>query len=283
MVKPSKKREVIKSLRSKYKASLEGCCSVVNLTVRSWYNKSVRNDTEVIKALKVEIEKKPNRGFDYLYCRLVKQGYTWSRNKVLRIYREQGLVRRPKAHKRFPDELRKPLAKQHSLNEVWSIDFMSDNLMDGRSVRVLNIIDDCNRECLLAKGSLSYSAERLVRELDQVIETNGTPVFIRTDNGPEFHSNLYKRWCKQNNISRVYSQPGKPMQNGFIERFNRTFREDVLDLNLFMSLSQLNILAEKFTEDYNMNHPHKSLDRKSPKEFRKRKKPLRKKREIFKL
>ena len=264
MVKPSKKREVIQYLLSNFKASIEGCCSVVNLTVRSWYNKSVKDDTEVISAINEVIDLKPNRGFDYIYNRLVKKGYKWSRNKVLRVYREQGLVRRPKRRKRLPEELRKPLEQQKTLNEVWSMDFMSDNLMDGRSMRVLNIIDDCNRECLLAKGSLSFSAQRLVRELNHMGETYGTPEFIRTDNGPEFHSKAYKEWCKENNITRIYSEPGRPMQNGYIERFNRTFREDVLDLSLFMNLTQFNILADEFKAYYNQNHPHKSLERKSP-------------------
>ena len=269
MVKPSKKREVIQYLRSNFKASLEGCCSVVNLTVRSWYNKSVKDDSDVIAAITRIVGQKPNRGFDYIYNRLKKK-YKWSRNKVLRVYREQGLVRRPKVRKRLPEELRKPLEQQKALNKIWSMDFMSDNLMDGRSMRVLNMIDDCNRECLLAKGSLSFSAQRLVRELKQVVETYGAPEYIRTDNGPEFHSNLYKNWCKDNNITRIYSEPGRPMQNGYIERFNRTFREDVLDLNLFMNLEQFNVLADVFKEDYNQNHPHKSLQRKSPIEYAKR-------------
>ena len=268
------KREVISYLIKTYKASIEGCCSIVQLSARSWYNKLKKNDFEVIRALRKEIGEKPNRGFDYLYHRLRKQGYKWSRNKVLRIYREQGLVRRPKASKRLPEALRKPLAQQSKLNEIWSMDFMSDNLMDGRSFRVLNIIDDCNRECLLAKGSISYPAQRVVRELEYLKEIFGLPKFIRTDNGPEFISKEYKKWCKTNNVTRTYSEPGRPMQNGYIERFNRTFREDVLDLNLFINTNQFNVIADTFKDEYNLNHPHKSFDRKSPYEFARRTKYL---------
>lgn len=272
MVKPSKKREVIKYLRDNYKASIEGCCSIVKLSRRSWYNQPKKDDTEVLDALNGEIKKKPNRGFDYLFNRLIKEGYKWSRNKVLRVYRENGLVRRAKKRKRLPDGLRKPLMQQDQLNEVWSMDFMSDGLMDGRSIRVLNIIDDCNRECIVSKGSLSYPSERVVRELEELKEIYGVPQSIRTDNGPEFISKAYKVWCKKNNVMRIYSEPGRPMQNGYVERFNRTFREDVLDANLFINIAHVNILAEEFKVEYNKNHPHKSLGRKSPIEFAERSK-----------
>lgn len=150
------------------------------------------------------------------------------------------------------------------------MDFMSDNLADGRSFRVLNVIDDHNRESLNNKGSISFPSRRVLRELEELIEYYGKPKFIRTDNGPEFRSNEYKKWFERHGIERVYSEPGKPMQNGYIERFNRTFREDVLDAYLFSSISQFQIIADKWCEDYNDNHPHGSLGRKSPREYGKR-------------
>ena len=159
-------------------------------------------------------------------------------------------------------------------NETWSMDFMSDSLSDGRTFRVINIIDDCNRECLKNKGSISYPSQSVIRELEQIGEEIGLPKYIRTDNGPEFTSKDYRQWCEKHKITRVYSEPGKPMQNGFVERFNRTFREDILDAYLFSSISQFNVLAEKWMEDYNNTHPHKSLGNKSPREYAQRSYPI---------
>lgn len=151
---------------------------------------------------------------------------------------------------------------------------MSDSFDDGRKFRVLNVIDDYNRECLLCKGSISFPSQRVIRHLNELIEYYGKPKYIRTDNGPEFTSEDYKKWCKIQGIERVYSEPGKPMQNGYVERFNRTFREDVLDAYMFSSISQFDIVANKWSDDYNDNHPHHSLGKQSPREFGKRRQYL---------
>ncbi|HKK88678.1 MAG TPA: IS3 family transposase [Saprospiraceae bacterium] len=261
---------MIGKLKEQFGCALELCCDVVSYSRSSWYYKSRKDDTALISALRDLADDQPNRGFDNYYNRLKREGHTWSRNKVLRVYRELGLVRRPKRRKRLPEEQRKPLNEPAQLNEVWSMDFMTDSLEDGRAIRVLNIIDDCNRECLMSKCSISYPSERVIRELEMLAEQVGYPKHIRTDNGPEFQSRTYKAWCQSKGIQVVYSEPGKPMQNGYVERFNRTFREDVLDAYLFNSISQVNVIAEKWKEEYNNKHPHKSLGRMSPREYRKR-------------
>ena len=144
---------------------------------------------------------------------------------------------------------------------------MSDSLEDERIYRVLNIIDDCNRECLCAQGSISYPTLRVLRRLQELKEELGAPRYIRTGNGPEFISKDYINWCEQHNIQRVYSESDRHMQNGYVERFNRTFREDVLDAYLFSSLRQFNVLAEKWKESYNQYHPHKSLKNQSLRDY----------------
>ena len=237
------------------------------------YYSSKLDDNEVIAQLKILVEELPTRGFDEYYYRLRQEGFKWNRKRVLRVYRQMGLVRRKKPRKQLPEGVRQPLHKTSRLNEVWSMDFMSDCLIDGRKFRVLNVMDDYNRECLLGKGSLTYPAQRVTRELEELIEQFGKPEAIRTDNGPEFISAHYRNWCKQTGIRMIYSNPGKPMQNGYIERFNRTFREDVLDAYLFSSISQFNMIAEMKIMDYNTKHPHKSLGRKTPCQFAKRPQP----------
>ena len=267
MVKPSVKRVVIKHLSKTYKAGLKRIASIVGYSRSSCYYQSKIDDSEVIEKFSELIEKKPNRGFDYYYRRSRREGCKWSRDRMLRVYRAEGLVRRQKKRRKLPEGLRKPLYQPSTVNEVWSMDFMSDSLSDGRAFRVLNVIDDCSRECLLGQGSISFPSRRVIRHLEELIEYYGKPKYIRTDNGPEFISHEYKEWCRHHDIRRVYSEPGKPMQNGYVERFNRTFREDILDAYLFSSVSQFQVIADKIIEDYNDNHPHESLGGKSPREF----------------
>ena len=267
MVKPSAKRTAIEYLKEHYKAGMKRISGVLGLSRSAYYYQSKLDDTEVIKKLDELVKIKPNRGIDYYYRRSRREGCVWSRDRMLRVYREQGLVRRPKRRRRLPEELRKPLYQPPHMNEVWSMDFMSDSLSDGRAFRVLNVIDDYSRECLISEGSLSFPSERVIGQLEESIEIFGKPKYIRTDNGPEFTSLAYKRWCEEKGIIRIYSEPGKPMQNGYIERFNRTFREDVLDAHLFSSIRQFQIISDLWRTDYNDNHPHSSLGGKSPKEF----------------
>lgn len=174
---------------------------------------------------------------------------------------------RRKRKRRLPTRVKQPLILPKKLNETWSMDFMSDALGDGRRVRILNIIDDCNREALALEPGISLPAQRVVRVLSQLEEEIGLPKVIRVDNGPEFISKHFQFWCKKKQIKIQYIQAGRPMQNGYIERFNRFFREDILDAYWFEDLEQLRILAEKWRVDYNYNHPHKSLGGLAPCQF----------------
>ena len=274
MVKPSLKKKVVKYLREKYKVGLKKCCELVGMSRSSWYYESRMDDKEVIDKLNKMVESHPNRGFDNYFNRIRKEGLKWARSRVLRVYREMGLVRRPKRRRKLPDSERKPLYQPSRLNEVWSMDFMHDQLSDGRNIRILNIVDDYNRECLLNKGQLSFSSSRMIIYLNRLEQELGLPKYIRTDNGPEFRSKKYEEWAEEKQVTIVRTEPGKPMQNGFIERFNRTFREDILDAYMFRSIQQFNDIAGRWKEDYNNTHPHGSLDRKSPREYGKRVKIL---------
>lgn len=143
---------------------------------------------------------------------------------------------------------------------------MSDALSDGRRIRVLNILDDYNREVVAIEAGLSIPAERVVRVLKRIGEERGLPQKIRVDNGPEFLAYAFQQFCKDR-IQIQYIQAGKPTQNAYIERLNRLYREDVLDAYLFEDLEELSILSEDWRIDYNKNHPHKSLGRMSPEAY----------------
>ena len=274
MVKSSVRKATCQYLRKKYKVSVNNICAVFRATRNIWYHTSKLDDSEIIEKLQACVEKHPNRGFDNYYKRIRREGYKWSRNRVLRVYRELGLVRRPKKRKRLPEALRRPLKSVKEINETWSMDFMSDSFDDGRTMRVLNVIDDYNRESLAIVGSLTMPSARVIRVLEQLEEEMGLPKYIRTDNGPEFISKEYREWCKMKGVIPVYASPGTPTENAYVERFNRLFREDILDAYLFRNIKQFEIVAEKWQYDYNNYHPHSSLEDKSPIEFSNRRQPL---------
>lgn len=175
-----------------------------------------------------------------------------------------GLNLRRKHKKRLPERVKEPLEEPEKVNQVWSMDFMSDSLTTGRKIRIFNIVDDFNREALAIEVDYSFPSERVARVMDEIIEWRGKPKFVRVDNGPEFISNCFVEFCKKHTIEIKYIQPGRPMQNAYVERFNRLFREDILDAYLFDNIGQVKILAERFYEDYNKNHPHESLGGISP-------------------
>lgn len=229
-----------------------------------FYYRSLKDDEPLITKLLELSEKYPTRGFDNYYGKIRNEGLMWNRKRVLRVYRSLNLKMRRKKKRRLPSRDKKELETPSKLNETWSIDFMSDALTTGRRFRVLNVIDDHNREALITEAYYSIPATRLINSLKQLIRERGKPKTIRTDNGPEFISKAFVRFCNERQIELHYIQPGKPAQNAYIERFNRTFREDVLDAYLFETIEQVNMEAYHWQIDYNANHPHKALKGLSP-------------------
>jgi len=167
--------------------------------------------------------------------------------------------------------VREPLIIPQSLNETWSMDFMCDTLENGRRFRILNVIDDYNREALIVKPQLIFPSELVINALNDLVFYRGKPTQIRVDNGSEFLSNAFVNWCKENAVRIIYIQPGKPVQNALIERFNRLYREDVLDAYIFEDIHQVKDISKQWQEDYNNNHPHGSLKGKSPIQYAKMK------------
>jgi putative transposase len=175
------------------------------------------------------------------------------------------LKRKPK--KRLPARTAQALAVPGRANQTWSLDFMSDALANGRAFRTLNVIDDYNREALWIEVDTSLPAERVVRVLEQLLFWRGKPTQIRMDNGPELISRRLESWAKDKHIDLLHIQPGKPAQNAYIERFNRTYREDVLDAYLFDDLEEVRTITERWLEDYNTIRPHQALQGLPPRQF----------------
>ena len=201
-----------------------------------------------------------NWGFKlcFLYLRNVK-GYTWNHKRVYRIYCELELNLRIKPRKRLKREKLEPLAVPHIPNHTWSMDFMHDQLEDGRTVRLFNVIDDFNREGLGIEIDFSLPAERVIRVLEQIIEWRGCPQVIRCDNGPEYISSRLQAWAQNKGIGLHYIQPGKPQQNAYIERYNRTVRYDWLNHYLFASLAEIQDFATSWLWSYNNERPHMGI------------------------
>lgn len=235
-----------------------------------WYYVPKKDDSVIEQKLQELAEHLPHRGIDTYYGRLKNEGCTWGRNRVLRVYRNLGLTLRRKRKRRVPSGLKAPLTLPIQSNVIWSMDFMHDVLDSGRKFRVLNIIDDFNREALAVESEYSFPSVKVIQVMERLIEFQGKPDAIRTDNGSEFIAGVFKAWCKEQEIDIKYIQPGKPMQNAYIERFNRHYREDVLDAYLFENIKDVRKISEKWRKDYNQYHPHKSLMGMSPVQFKMR-------------
>lgn len=209
----------------------------------------------------------PRYGFGKMYNKLRLLGYKWNHKKVYRAYCELKLALRIKKRKRLPNRDPEKLAQPISPNICWSIDFMSDSLRNGRKFRTFNVIDDFNRECLGIKADYSISSKKVVCFLQDIAINKGYPKKIRLDNGPEMISKNLKNWTVENNILLDFIEPGTPSQNAYIERFNRTFREEVLDLYCFRDLDEIRTIIEHWVEDYNYARPHEALNNFSPMRF----------------
>ncbi len=250
------------------KLSVRRACKLVSLA-RSvmMYRKVPKDDSSLIEALHQLVEKHPTIGFWKCYYRLRRKGFDCNHKRLYRVYTMLRLNVRRKAKHRIPQRIKEPLEVPATINQGWSMDFMCDSLVDGRRFRLLNIIDDYNRESLAIEIDTSLPALRVIRTLQQLIERRTKPQVIRVDNGPEFISDKLQQWCDDQQIRLQFIQPGRPVQNAFVERNNGSLRKELLDAYLFYSLHEVRQMAEEWRQDYNCERPHESLGFVPPLEF----------------
>lgn len=201
---------------------------------------------------------------------LEREGIRVNHKRLHRLYREEGLVLRRKRRQRASTATRAPLITPKGAGERYSMDFTSDSLATGRSFRTLNIVDDYTRECLAIEVDTSLPGERVVRVLDRLVESGHKPAVIVLDNGPEFAGRVVDTWAVHNKVQLRFIDPGKPIQNAYIESFNARLRDECLNQHWFVSLDQARAVIEGWREDYNRKRPHSSLDNQTPEEFARR-------------
>jgi len=262
VVKPSQRHEMAQEAvdRRGLSIRLVCCIFVVSETCYRYQPKLSRENEQIADWLIRLTQHQRNWGFGlcFLYLRNVK-GYPWNHKRVYRIYRELELNLRIKPKKRLVREKPKPLEVPAHMNDCWSMDFMHDQLSDGRCYRLFNVIDDFNREGLTIDIGFSLPAERVRRALDQTIEWRGKPRQIRCDNGPEYISAVLATWAEDRGIELCFIQPGNPQQNAYVERYNRTVRYDWLNQYLFDSITEVQEYATRWLWTYNNERPNMGL------------------------
>lgn len=249
--------------------SLRQACLLFCISSSVFYYQPKRKsgDDHIVRELSVLADAHSTWGFWMMFHRLRKLEFAWNHKRVYRIYKQMRLNLRCKRKKRLPSRVKEPLVRPIRPNITWSMDFMHDTLRCGKTVRSLNIIDDFNREALSLTIDTSLPSKRVVRELNKLVEWRGKPEKIRVDNGPEFIAQTLKDWCVENDVELGNIQPGKPTQNSLVERFNRTFRQEVLDCYLFESTKQMRAYAQGWMWMYNNERPHSGLEWLTPREF----------------
>ena len=270
-LRPSERREAVDYLVAERGVSIQRACQALRVPRSHWYRPRpdpLARDREVIDALLTVTDEHRSWGFQKSYDRLRLDGQRWNHKRVYRVYCQLGLNQKRRTKKRRLIREPQSLATPMAMNAVWAIDFMSDALYVGRRFRTLNVLDEGMREGLTIEIDTSLPGARVVRTLERVCDWRGFPQSIRCDNGPEFTSEVFVDWCQRMKIAIRYIQPGKPNQNAYIERFNRTYREEVLNSYLFEDLDDVREITNDWLIGYNEQRPHDALGGLPPAIFR---------------
>jgi len=255
--------------------SIRRCSLVLGIRRQSYYRRKQGHRPEELDMVIADLLHQVTKrfvawGFWMVFHFLRRQGHPWNHKRVYRIWKAQALhLRTPPKRSRIKRKYLDLLAPER-INEGWAMDFLSDWVVGsgGQKVRIINIMDECSRKALWTEAHTSISAKTLVEVLDKVVEWRGLPSYIRCDNGPEFISQKLEDWAK-GKVEIRFIQPGKPSQNGLIERLNGTLRRECLKLEWFQSIPKLNEQLQQWWQDYNTIRPHSSIGYKTPDEMEK--------------
>jgi putative transposase len=231
------------------------------------YQTTRADDVALRERMKAIAHERRRFGYRRLHVLLKREGFMINHKRLFRLYREERLTVRRRGGRKRAMGTRRPMTIPMRPNDRWSLDFVSDQLTDGRRFRILAIVDDCTRECLALVADTSLSGIRVARELDRLIAERGKPRMIVSDNGSEFTSNAILAWADKTKVEWHYIAPGKPMQNAFIESFNGRLRDEFLNETLFSSLARARIALAMWRADYNDSRPHSKIGWQTPSAF----------------
>ncbi|OEU68681.1 MAG: transposase [Desulfovibrio sp. S3730MH75] len=253
-----------------YRVSIRRRCSVLCLGRSSYYYKSVRKDDTPLRLRIRDIAQSRVRyGCHRIYILLRREGWYVNHKRVHRIYCEEGLnlrSKRPRRHISTAHRMDRP--ELSTTNQCWSMDFVADNLYNGRRIRALTVVDNYSRECLDIHVDCSLKGEQVVARLEWLRILSGRkPKRIQVDNGSEFISKVLDKWAYENEVILDFSRPGKPTDNPFIESFNGSFRDECLNTHWFLSIADARIKIEAWRKEYNEFRPHSSLGDQTPNDF----------------
>ena len=261
MVTPAAKREAVAHVRSAFELSERRACGIVGcmrMTVR--YCSRRPPDTELRERLRALAHERRRFGYRRLHVLLRREGFIVNHKRLFRLYREERLMVRRRGGRKRALGTRAPMLVPQWPNDRWSVDFVADQFIDGRRLRIFVVVDDCTRECLALIADTSISGIRVARELDRLLDERGTPKTIVSDNGTELTSNAILRWADDHKVGWHYIAPGKPVQNAFAESFIGRLRDETL----FHSLVHTRAVLESWRADYNDERPHSRLGWLSP-------------------
>jgi putative transposase len=278
VVGPAAKKEAAEYLQEKFKeVSERHVCRVLGLPRSSKrYKKKDDPINQEVKSKLIELAaKKPRYGCPRLHQLLLRDGLSVNHKRTERIYREEGLsLKRKNKKRRYKNELRVPLALPQSAKDLWSMDFVSDQLANGDRFRSLTIVDVFTKECPTIEVDRSLSGSRVVSTLNLLKAVTGLPKVISVDNGPEFICTALDKWASENEVKLHFIEPGKPTQNGYIESFNGKYRDECLNMHWFKSLQDAKTKIENWRREYNEERPHSSIGHLTPKEFAEKQKDM---------
>lgn len=262
MVAPFRRKEMAERAVAEKGVTIRLACEALKISQTCYrYKAKLSDDNGLIADWLLRLTYTNRRwgfGLCFLYLRNVK-GFGYNHKRVYRIYRELELNLRIKPRRRLKRDRPTPLDVPRQINTVWSIDFMHDALASGQTFRTFNVLDDYNREGLGIEVDFGLPSQRIIRVLEQIIQWRGVPKAIRSDNGSEMCSALFQTWAKNRGIRLQFIQPGKPTQNAYVERFNRTVRHEWLDEHLFDSIDHAQRTATQWLWRYNNLRPNMGL------------------------
>ena len=265
---PAARKEAVEFACSNFPMSLRRACGLMQIQMSSYYYRHRPRPDEALRAaLKEAAAKRRRWGYRMLAVLMERQGFKDNLKRIYRVYREEKLqvkIRRRRKTARWRGDKPVPATRP---NERWSMDFMSDQLANGRTIRVFNVVDDFTRQCLAMEVDTSLNGVRVTRVLDRLVARHGHPQRIVMDNGPEFTGKALDRWAWEHRVQLAFIEPGKPVQNAFVESFNGTCRNECLNESWFLSLADARKIIENWRIDYNNQRPHSSLGGRTPSEF----------------